>query len=495
MPKLYDLQNLPKNKQILLLGLGTEIWQFLDWLIGVIKFDPKQIVLADSREEIDFKDYQKSNFGAVFLGQDYLQSLQNPNIEFVFKAPGVWSLKPELQAFRAKKGEDRVLSSLVFFIQKFQSQTIGISGTKGKSTTSSLTHFLLQKSGLKSHYCGNTTGISPYQFWTKIDQPLDSKEFFVLELSSFQLQDLGYSSTSPKYSAITNYYIDHQDQHKTVAEYWAAKDNLFKFLPEDGLVVCHQELAEKSTTLKLIQTKILLTSQLSDQLTSDLEFGLEGLHNQKNLSLALCLSQSIKQQTNQEDLILDKILKQKTLLSLYLSTYKGLPHRLELIKKMAVSENFQINFYDDGYATETDAVVACVESLTKSENQYLWLFLAGKDKGFELDNLINKIKQKQNQIWKIEFCGEVGDKIKNLLELESQNTKKFKDAVTDFKSHFKSQIKIFQEQFSLKKDLKKTSKIILNIAFSPCGSSFDEFSNYTQRADFWVDTIKNLENV
>jgi|694.fasta_scaffold33381_6 UDP-N-acetylmuramoylalanine-D-glutamate ligase len=495
MPTILDLQNLPKNKQVLLLGLGTEIWQFLDWLIGVIKLDPKQIILADSREEIDFKDYQKSSFGGVFLGQDYLQSLQNPNIEFVFKAPGIWSLKPQLQTFRNKKGEDKVLSSLVFFIQKFQSQTIGISGTKGKSTTSSLTHFLLQKSRFKSHYCGNTTGISPYQFWTKIDQEVDLKEFFVLELSSFQLQDLGYSNTSPKYSAITNYYIDHQDQHKTVAEYWAAKDNLFKFLPEDGLVVCHQELAEKSTTLKSIQSKILLTSQISNELTSDLDFGLEGLHNQKNLSLALCLSQSIKQQTNQESLILAKILEQKSILRSYLSTYKGLPHRLELIKKTIISENFQINFYDDGYATETDAVVACVESLTKSQNQYLWLFLAGKDKGFELDNLVDKIKQEQEQIWKIEFCGEVGDKIKKLLEFENQNTKKFKDAVTDFKSNFKSQVKIFKEQIVLKKDPKKTSKIVLNIAFSPCGSSFDEFVNYTQRADFWVDTIKNLDPV
>ena len=146
MPTISDLQNLPKNKQILLLGLGGEIWQFLNWLIEVVKFDPKQIVLADGKEQIDFKNYQKSDFGEVFLGKNYLESLQNPDLELVFKAPGIWSLKPELEQFRHQKGADKVLSSLVFFMQKFQPQIVGITGTKGKSTTASLTHFLLQKS-------------------------------------------------------------------------------------------------------------------------------------------------------------------------------------------------------------------------------------------------------------------------------------------------------------------------------------------------------------
>lgn len=486
MPTISDLQNLPKDKQILLLGLGSEIWQFLDWLIEVVKFDPKQIVLADGKEQVDFKNYQKSDFSEVFLGKNYLESLQNPDLELVFKAPGIWSLKPELENFRKKKGEDKVLSSLVFFIQKFQSQIVGISGTKGKSTTASLTHFLLQKSGFISHYCGNTTGVSPYQFWIKLDQEIKHQEFFVIELSSFQLQDLGYSQVSPKYSAITNYYIDHQDQHKTVAEYWAAKDNLFRFLPNFGLVVCHQELANKSVQLKITKGKILLTQQTTETLTQNLDFPLKGLHNQKNLAIALCLLQSVKLKTNLETLILDQILEHKEPLKLNLSDYKGLPHRLELVKKISLSAKLEINFYDDGYATETDAVVACIDSLTQTNSDYLWLFVAGKDKGFELTGLADKIKQKKDQIWRIDFCGEVGLNIQKAMGLEKLETTKFKETVVNFRDNFQIKLKDFQKGIV---DNSNGSKIILNIAFSPCGSSFDEFKNYTERAEFWLENI------
>jgi UDP-N-acetylmuramoylalanine--D-glutamate ligase len=486
MPTISDLQNLPKNKQILLLGLGGEIWQFLDWLIEVVKFDPKQIVLADGKEQIDFKNYQKSDFGEVFLGKNYLESLQNPDLELVFKAPGIWSLKPELEQFRHQKGADKVLSSLVFFMQKFQPQIVGITGTKGKSTTASLTHFLLQKSGFISHYCGNTTGISPYQFWTKLDQEIKCGKFFVIELSSFQLQDLGYSQISPKYSATTNYYIDHQDQHKTVTEYWAAKDNLFKFLTTSGLVVCHQELAAKSVQLSLIKSKILLSQQTTEDLTQDLDFPLRGLHNQKNLSIALCLTQSIKLNTNSEAEILNQILEQKNILKSILSDYKGLPHRLELVKKIKLSSNLEINFYDDGYATETDAVVACIDSLTMTQNDFLWLFVAGKDKGFELASLADKIKQKKDQIWRIDFCGEVGLNIQKAMGIEKMETTKFKEVVVNFRDNFQSKIKDFQGQLDPNLG---DSKITLNIAFSPCGSSFDEFENYTERAEFWLENI------
>ena len=493
MITISDLQKLPSNKKILLLGLGGEIWQFLDWLVEVVKFNPKQIILADGKSEIDFGNYQRSDFGGVFLGEGYLDSLQITEVETAFKAPGIWSLKPELQAFRNHRGEDKVLSSLVFFIQKFQNQIIGITGTKGKSTTSSLTNFLLQKSNFTSHYCGNTTGVSPFQFWTEIDQKIDPKEFFVMELSSFQLQDLSYSQISPKHSAITNYYIDHLDQHKNVEEYWAAKDNIFWFLPKDGLVVCHEELADKSTQLRLTNSKIILSHQNTLDLTTNLDSPLSGQHNQKNLALALCLLESVASQSNQKSTILDSISKQKNQLKSILSTYKGLPHRLELVKIISPQPDFEIRFYDDGYATETDAVVACVESLTGADNEFLWLFISGKDKGMDLQILVDKITEKKDQILEIEFCGEVGNNLAKKMGKPNHPKQIFKGTVADLRENFESKISEFQKRIQDLKLPKNNQKIVLNIAFSPCGSSFDEFKNYTERAEFWLEGIRDLK--
>ncbi len=114
---LEKITSLKSNQKIALVGLGKELDQFLTWLVEVLKLPAEQIILADQHSEnLDLGKYVA--FEKV-SGPEYLQVLKNAEVEYVFKAPGIWSLAPEFIEFRATKGQYCVLSSLIFFFRSF----------------------------------------------------------------------------------------------------------------------------------------------------------------------------------------------------------------------------------------------------------------------------------------------------------------------------------------------------------------------------------------
>lgn len=486
---LKTLENLPSNQKILLLGVGTEIIQFLEWLDSVVKFDLKRVYLADKKDVTSIDNFTLTQFAGCYFNDNYLDAFENEHIKYIFKAPGIWSKSQELELFRAKNGSDSVLSSLVFFIQKFKSQIVGITGTKGKSTTSSLIQHFLVNAGYNSKYCGNTTGISPYQFWTIKDQELQPNQKFVIELSSFQLQDIGYSKISLETSVITNYYIDHLDQHGNVMEYWSSKDQIFVNNPENAFVIATDQVLEHSSNLSEIKNKIVVDKNIIDKINNLIQHNLLGDHNKSNLSQSLILTESLVCKTHNLDLILKNIEAKKDFYTKILTTFKPLAHRIELIRTIETPE-LTINFYDDGAATEPDAVAAAVLSTTQNDNQFLWLQLTGKDANSNLDNLISTLKKQHNQIFKIDFCGEIGGRIYENMYSKPIKNIKFKDLTTAQFDIFEIQIIEFIE-FIEDKNLHQ--KPVLQIVLSPCGKSFDEFGNYLDRCNWWQSKVKSIQ--
>lgn len=485
---LQTLTDLKPDQKILLLGIGTEILQFLDWLISVVGVNPKQICIADRKNIEDLPDISLTHFWEGYLGDSYLEAFKNPDIKYIFKAPGIWSLSPELEEFRSKNGPDSVASSLVFFIEKFKSQIVGVTGTKGKSTTSSLIQHLLLNSGYDSKYCGNTTGISPYQFWTTKNQELIDNQKFVIELSSFQLQDLGYSQVCPDFAVITNYYIDHQDQHKTVTEYWNSKDQLFLNNPKTFVVATDQVL-QKSSHLKNIDSKIIVDASTIETIQNLVKSTLLGGHNKSNLSQSLVLVEAIKSPNLGISEILKNIADKKDFYSNLLTTFKPLSHRIELVRTVETPD-FTINFYDDGAATEPDAVVAAIKSLTENDNHFLWLQLTGVDTNPDLTSLTKTLKDKQVKLFRVDFCGAIGKRIYSQLygqEMALQNYKPMAELAFD---ELDLELEKFKK-FVISKKL--TSKPVLQIALSPCGKSFDEFKNYLDRCNWWLEKVKSIQ--
>ncbi len=500
---LDNLLNLPDDKKILILGLGKENLQFLDWLFNVVNFSKKQVIVADKRQVK--LNYELDPENLVF-GENYLSVLKQDDVEYVFKAPGIWSLLPEIQEFREKKGKTKVNSSLVFFFERFREQIIAVTGTKGKSTTSSLINHLLNNLDnlISSEYCGNTTGISPYNFWTSLEQAVEKDKFFVVETSSFQLEDLGFAEISPKYAVITNYYVDHLDQHLDAPEYWHSKNNIFLYQHAQDLVVSTDQVLEFSSDLNKQEPKIVVTADIVEKVNTLIEHNLIGQHNKINLTEAVVLTESVRRGEIclNSDQLIKSIGDQKALYSKAMTSFNPLGHRLELVRREKVSangNNLTISFYDDGFATEPDAVIAAINSLTEKSNQYLWLQVSGVDKGGDLGNLAKKIVEKREQVYKINYCGAVGlnlqKKINNLLVNIDQSEYKllnFKDTVKNEFSIINKSIREF-----LASDLSKTQDLELNIVLSPCGSSFDEFENYIERSNWWVSEVQkaSIEHV
>jgi UDP-N-acetylmuramoylalanine-D-glutamate ligase len=516
---LGDILALAPNQKIAIIGLGKENLQFLKWLLDVAKIKPEQIILADQKE-LDL-DYGCD----TFYGENYLDCLKIPDIEYVFKAPGIWSLKPEFETFRKTKGADRVNSSLLFFVQNFRDQIIGITGTKGKSTTSSLINHLLNSfEDSESIYCGNTTGISPYQFWTDLTQKPRENKFYVVELSSFQLQDLAFASISPKYGVITNYFIDHLDQHATREEYWAAKDALFTSQSAADTIIISPTVFLHSQNQSKLSKAILIDSNSPSELFSFIKSPLLGDHNQQNVNQAVAVVASVKLKSGGQvgDLtdLTEEIKKNKFKYQSAINRFKGLTHRLELVRSTEREINInkhqlklRINFYDDGYATEPDAVAAAIKALTQKNGEFLWLQISGKDKGSELEDLVTTIlyKEIENKTYRIDYCGSVGQRLLNELYkvLGTSQTvplEIFKDTIEksflsleQIQNHFATWLQELLDNYSQIGEFNKTHEIlsrpeiVLNIALSPCGSSFDEFENYTIRSQWWVEKVRNLE--
>lgn len=511
---LNKLLNLQKNEKIAILGLGVENSQFLEWLIKVVKIEPKHLILADknptSIEKISDKLKLNLNSKQIYTNHQYLDflNLEEPPV-WVFKAPGIWSLLPELQEFRNKHGDDKITSNLIFIFEKFKQQIVAITGTKGKSTTSNMIKHVLSKSGFEAKYCGNTTGISPYQFWQDIDQKVNPNLYLVIETSSFQLQDIGFSQISSKYGVITNLYIDHLDQHSTKKEYWKSKFNLVQFLPEDGRCFLTNQVFEALKEIN-IETEIILKSDFFDEVKiqnsncfvvnnklvealKSLTIDLRGDHNFSNLSLAsLLLAKITKQNLNQE--FLNKL---KNLLK----DYKSLPHRQEIVRKIDF-ENLKINFVDDGYATEIDAVIASLTTFSQDPKSFLMPLIGGKFKGGEFEKIIPVIKQKiiDKKIFKLILFSEVGKKILEIFPDLKENPilyyhSSFKEVVA---THLNS-IQQINSQFEsfYKNSLKNYDNIKgkpeLNIFLSPGGSSFDEFKNAEDRSQFWSNWVKSIK--
>jgi UDP-N-acetylmuramoyl-L-alanine---L-glutamate ligase len=500
LKKLLTIKN--NKKLILIVGIGKENKQFINWLINIIKFPQNQIILADRNEiKIDYK-----NFFKIFTGPSYLDSLLEPNIEMVIKAPGIHSLLAEFENFRNKNGANTILSSLTFFVEKYRSQIIGITGTKGKSTVCSLTNHILnslEKTSIKSYYCGNTTNISPYKFWKERNIKVDSNVYFVVELSSFQLQDLGYAKISPKFAGITNYYIDHLDQHLDKTEYWDAKNNIFKYQKKDDLLITTSEVLKKINPKNLHGIITNLGIKNIQQIAKDLNFILPGNHNKTNLALTLTISKSIYKNEYPD---LQKIL----------NTYKPLPFRSQLINTLETNfkleketKKLQINWINDGAATEPDAVAAAIQTFGRSD--FLWVQFTGLSKQADYEKVLKSLfqTQKLNTLFRVDYCGEVGREILESLYQkigvkQTIQTSDFMEIVTQEIGDYPKITKAFETWVNQKLlDLKSTGEteliknildkklFTLNILLSPCGTSFDLFSNYTERAEFWNKHTKS----
>jgi len=213
-----------QRSKIAILGFGVEGQAVLAYLK---KHEYGDITVCD--QNVDIKKELPAGVSA-HLGKDvYLENLEK--FDVIFRSPGVKYLSPELQTAIAEGKE--VTSCINFFMDQCPCPVIGISGTKGKGTTSTLIHKILEKGGVKS-YLGGNIGDPPIAFLDK----LKAKDVVVLELSSFQLQDL---DKSPKFAVLLNTTVDHLDYHVDAQEYMEAKEGLLVRQNKDSIAIMNKD--------------------------------------------------------------------------------------------------------------------------------------------------------------------------------------------------------------------------------------------------------------
>lgn len=453
-----------QNKKVTVMGLGLH-----GGAEGLVKFlaeNGARILVTDLKPEKElFPTIQKlkkySNIDFHLGGHSWSDF---ENAEIVFKNPAVSANSPWVQEIN--KAGIKLSSEMNLFFELCQSQNIiGVTGTNGKSTTATLIYEIL-KTEIPNLFFGGNIGGSLLPEVNKIRH----NDIVILELSSFQLEDLTRTKKSPHISVILNITPDHLDQHTNFQEYQKAKQNILNFQTNNDIAVLNAAdnnilkiskkskaekfyfgLDQKLTNLKLFSlienNQIVLQNRSKIPICSVSGVLIPGKHNLENILGAVLVGKIFK--------IKPSNIKKAIIY------FKGLPHRLEFVKDIK-----GVKYYNDSKATTPESTIAALNAF----NQPIILIAGGKDKKVSLDNLAKNISAKVKTLI---LMGKTAPKIKLLVESEPSSPK-----------------------ILMAKTLKKAVKIMEKSAqkgdiglLSPACSSLDQFENFEQRGEIFKKLI------
>ncbi len=439
-----------KDKKILVLGFGKE---GKDNYLALRKLFPEKIIaIAD---KLEFKELSKRNQEflkkgknlKLYLGKNYLESLKN--YQLIIKTPGIKlsSLKP----FLRKK--TKVTSQTEIFFEYCLGKIIGVTGTKGKGTTSSLIYQILKKGKFRTHLIGNI-GRPVFKTLLKAKK----EDIFVYELSSHQLQFL---KKSPYIAVFLNLYPDHLDYYKNFKEYCQAKESITSYQTKKDYFIYNseqkllREIAKKSKAKK-IAFNIKKIKNL-EKIISRKEIPLKGDFNLLNILAAVLVGEIFN--------IPSKDIKKA------IKSFKPLAHRLEFVGRYK-----GIEFYNDSFATIPQATIVALDALGKKVKT---LILGGSSKReIDFPVLAKKILK---------------SKIENLILFPYTGKKIWKE-VLNFKKDEKNLPKSFfvssmaEAVKTVYKHTRKGSICLL----SPASASFSVFRNYKERGNLFKKYVKSL---
>lgn len=342
-----------KRKKILILGFGRE---GQDTFLFLRKQFPKKLIgIADQNQHI-FRGRKK--YVAWYLGKNYLKVLNQYDV--IIKSPGI--APHSIAPFLSKK--QRVTSQTEIFFENCKGTIIGVTGTKGKSTTASLIHTVLQKGGFKTHLIGNIE--KPVLQFLEHTSPED---IFVYELSSFQLTNL---KRSPTIAVLLNLYPEHLNYYQgDFLAYAKAKANITKYQTKTDFLIYNSKDEKVCKISKSSKAqKIPFTPEQGQTL-----LWRAGSDPAQRFIASI-----------QPAILIGKLfgIPQKKIQQA-LKTFKSLPHRLEKVGQWK-----GITFYNDSLATIPEATCAALDILGPKVHT---LIAGGFDRGLTLEKLGKKIEK------------------------------------------------------------------------------------------------------
>lgn len=416
--------------------------------VQFVGFEKKVAILGYGLEGQDAERYfknQKSNIKILDqkISSDYLNNLKD--FDLIVRSPGVYRYLPEI--VKAEKAGVEITSGVKLFFEECPGKIIGVTGTKGKGTTSSLIYEILKNAGKDVYLVGNIG--KPY---LELLPKLTKDSFVVMELSSFQLIDL---TKSPDIAVVLNITLDHMDWHKDKEEYINAKKNIVRYQSVSDFAIINSEYEVSKSFSKDTCGKVIFFSKKDLENKYKERLLIRGEHNLENIAAAVSVAKVLK---IKEDIILKTV-----------QSFKGLEHRLELVKEIN-----GVTFYNDSFATGPQPTIAAIRSFTEP----ITLILGGSDKGLNYDELGKEVACNK-QVNKIIVIGQVGPMI-----IRSLNNAGFRGSIINLK--LKSMVKIVENAF-------RNTHCGGVVLLSPAAASFDMFENYKDRGKQFKKAVQNLK--
>lgn len=424
------------NKSILILGYGREGKSVFNLLLQLGLTE--QIGIADINK-INIEDHPEFKHQTItfYDGDNYLEATQDYDV--VIKSPGV-IIKDYLSLTDKKK----ITSSTDLFLRFCSNKIIGITGTKGKSTTSSIIYHLLKENNYDVLLMGNI-GIPCFDM---LDQ-INKDTIIVYELSCHQLE---FIQASPDISVLLNVYEEHLDHYNSLKDYVNAKKNIYKYQKENDYFI-YGDIFEHISNKEINSLKLNKINLYDNPLAiefKDIKTSLIGEHNLYNIILAIIVCDII-------GLSKEKSLK-------VISKFKGLPHRLEYIGKF-----HNIHFYNDSIATAQEAVINAVNSFSLVNT----IIIGGMDRDLNYSKLVQFL------------CNSTVENIILLPETHKRINELFVD------NNCSNNIIIANNMEDAVNHAFKVTKKDGICLLSPAAASYGFYKNFEERGNHFKELVKN----
>ena len=460
--KLEEFNNYVKFRKVAIIGMGVSNIPLLDYF-----YEKKSKVMVFDNREIsempkDIMDKITEYSMEFSLGKNYLSKLNN--FDLIIRSPSCMPTIPEIEK-EATRGAI-VTTEVELLMKMCPCKIIGITGSDGKTTTTTLISEIIKAGGYECYVGGNIG--TP--LFTKLKDIMPD-DVVVLELSSFQLMGM---EISPDIAVITNISPNHLNIHKDYEEYIEAKKNIFKYQNKDGILVTNfdNEITKNasmqakgkviyfSSKIKLDNGYIVdgntikqCEDKLRKHLLSSKDIIIRGTHNYENICAALAATETL----------VDKDIAIETC-----KNFKGVAHRIEFVKEIN-----RVKWYNDSASSTPTRTISGINSF----HEDIVLIAGGSDKNLDYTPLAKPII---DNVKVLILMGETSEKIFNCVKNEAEKSKK--------------QIKIFtcsslNQAVILAKRNSKPGQVVL---FSPASASFDMFKNMYDRGNQFKAIVQKM---
>ena len=435
-----------KGKRVTVMGLGL-----LGKRLGDIAFLAEcgaKVLVTDLKTAKELapsiKKLQKYKNIQYVLSKHRLKDFENCN--FVLKGQGVPLDSPYI-AHARKKGIPVEMDESLFVKLAPKVKIIGVTGTRGKSTTTLLIYEILKQSGERVHLGGNIKGTAALPLLKEVKEG----DVVVFELSSWQLQGFREAKISPHLSVFTNFMPDHMNYYNnSLKKYFADKSYIYKFQKKGDVLIFGESMKGK---VKNVKSKIINADV--KKIPKNWKIKLKGRHNLENIACAVEAGRALKIPEN----VIKKVVE----------NFKAIPGRLQLVKNIR-----GVKIYNDTNSCTPEATSVALAALGDFTKRNIVLILGGSDKNLNFKNLFKDISKYVKSIVLIPGNG-------------TNRVMKYLKKIKNISLHKEKNLKnVVMKSYSLT----KTGDIIL---FSPAFTSFGMFNNEYDRGDKFMALVKKLK--